>query len=307
MRQTDKGLTRRTAFGVMTAAAAMMPSQVKAQFDFSIGGFGTDDLRNIGKVLKGLNLGEEDEIRLGNDYFGAMVDISGGAYANRSVQSDMVRFAAPVFETSQRSAFAWEVVVLDDNSINAWAMPGGKVGVNKGLLRYVDNEHELAAVLAHEVGHVEKSHALEEMKKKSFVDGMSGVAQKTMVSTLEGDAAAAAGVGAAVVAMPLLRLVTQGYARGSEEEADQHIGAVFNQTGHDIQKGAQFYQTLLQTISKKSKGRSSLFAGHPDTKKRYDAVMALSGGGAGDAPGAEAFQAMKKPFPTRRHYLRSAG
>jgi len=307
MKQLDKHMSRRTAMGLMAAVGVLLPSTAHAQFDISIGGFGTDDLRNIGKMLKGLNLDEEDEIRLGNDYFGAMVDISGGAYANRSVQADMERFAAPLFETSERPAFSWEVVVLDDNSLNAWAMPGGKVGVNKGLLRYVDNEHELAAVLAHEVGHVEKSHALEEMKKKSFVDGMSGVAQKTMVSTLEGDAAAAAGVGSALVAMPLLRMVTQGYARGSEEEADQHIGTVFNRTGHDIQKGAQIYQTLLETIPKKSKGRTSLFAGHPDTKKRYEAVMSLSGGGSGVGAGADAFASMKKPFPTRQYYLRSKG
>ena len=123
-------------------------------------------------------------------------------------------------------------MIVDNNEINAWALPGGKVGINKGLLRYVDNEHELAAVVAHEVGHVELSHALSEMKKSSFADGFTGVAQKAMIMELENGAMAAAGLGA--LAGPLMRLISAGYSRDNEFEADAHIANVFDVTGHDL-------------------------------------------------------------------------
>ena len=48
----------------------------------------------------------------------------------------------------------WEVVVFEDDSLNAFALPGNKIGVNTGLVKFVDNQDQLAAVIGHEVGHV---------------------------------------------------------------------------------------------------------------------------------------------------------
>jgi predicted Zn-dependent protease len=288
-----------SSFGVSTSAEAL---------NLCVGAFCTDDVKNVGKMLKGLTLDEADEIRMGEENYGPIIDAFGGAYANSAVQSDMRRFALPLFAASARDAFSWEVVVIDNNEINAWALPGGKVGINKGLLRYVDNEHELAAVIAHEMGHVELSHALSEMKKSSFADGLTGVSQKALVSELENGRAAAAGVG--VLSGPLLRLVSAGYDRKSEFEADAHIAHVFDATGHDLGQGTGFYQTLLETVPKKSKGTTSLFAGHPESQKRLDALLEASEGrsaGVVSEDGAQSFASIKEPFPTRHHYLRNVG
>ena len=309
MSNLKRKITRRSALGVMGLSAVAVPTLAYGQVDFEFGPFSTRDVRNVGSMLKGLSLNESDEIRLGNDYFGHLVDAAGGAYANRAVQRDMDVFASSLFRTSTRTNFSWEVAVIDDDSINAWALPGGKVGVNKGLLRYVANEHELAAALAHEIGHVDKSHALSEMKKKSFASGLSGAASSGLVAELGGDMATAASFGASVLAGPLLNLVTSGYAKQSEKEADLYIGEVFAKTGHDVGKGAQFYQMLLDTVPKKSKGRTSLFGGHPDTKKRLKAVLEMAAGrtGMSSTPAAGAFSSLKGPFPTRYHYLRGSG
>jgi predicted Zn-dependent protease len=300
-------LSRRLALTGLVTTGFGLSSSAQA-FNLCVGPLCTDDVKNVGKMLSSVTLNETDEIRMGEEYYGPIIDAFGGAYANSAAQADARRFASPLFQTSSRTNFAWDIVVIDNNEINAWALPGGKVGINKGLLRYVDNEHELAAVVAHEVGHVELSHALKEMKKSSFADGLTGVTQKALLMELENGAAAAAGLGA--LAGPLMRLVSAGYSRDSEFEADAHIATVFDSTGHDLARGTGIYQTLLETVPKKSKGTTSLFAGHPETQKRLDALMEISEerpAGLDTEVGGQSFAGLKTPFPTRHHYLRNLG
>lgn len=63
----------------------------------------------------------------------------------------------------------WEVVVFDDDQINAFALPGGKIGVYTGLLNVAENQHQLAAVIGHEVGHVIAEHGNERMSQNTLV------------------------------------------------------------------------------------------------------------------------------------------
>ena len=58
---------------------------------------------------------------------------------------------------------AWEVVVFDSDQLNAFALPGKKIGVYSGLLKAARNEHQLAAVIGHEIGHVIANHGNERM------------------------------------------------------------------------------------------------------------------------------------------------
>ncbi|MCO7187096.1 MULTISPECIES: M48 family metallopeptidase [unclassified Pseudoalteromonas] len=63
----------------------------------------------------------------------------------------------------------WEVVVFQDPSANAFALPGGKIGVHTGLLKVAQNQHQLAAVMGHEVGHVIAEHANERVSQNSLL------------------------------------------------------------------------------------------------------------------------------------------
>lgn len=64
----------------------------------------------------------------------------------------------------------WEIVVFQDDSANAFALPGRKIGVNTGLLKVADNQHQLATVLGHEVAHVLSQHSNERVSQKFAVD-----------------------------------------------------------------------------------------------------------------------------------------
>ena len=65
---------------------------------------------------------------------------------------------------------SWEIVVFKDDSANAFALPGGKIGVNTGLLKVAENQHQLATVIGHEVAHVLAKHSNERVSQKFAVE-----------------------------------------------------------------------------------------------------------------------------------------
>lgn len=294
---------RAVASGAAGLAISTIAPRAVAQLKLDFGMIG-----DIGRMLKNINLDEQDEIELGDELFGVLIQTMGGVYRNSSAQASLKGIATRLFETSARPAFAWDAVIIDSNEVNAWALPGGKVAVNKGLLRYVDNEDELAAVIAHEMGHAELSHAAKEMKKKAFYSGLSSAAQAAAVAATDREQRIGAGAGMKSIALPMMRLVASGYARDLETEADSFIVSAFQKTGYNLLRGAGFYRTLLDIIPKKSKGTTSLFAGHPETEARLEALE--TAGASAPTPHEmfnPDFYTLKETFPTRTIYKRGQG
>jgi predicted Zn-dependent protease len=78
----------------------------------------------------------------------------------------------------------WEVVVFDDDQVNAFALPGGKIGVYTGLLKVAKNQHQVAAVVGHEIGHVIAKHSNERMSNSALI-GMGQQAVGQVLATNE--------------------------------------------------------------------------------------------------------------------------
>ncbi|MBI2585290.1 MAG: M48 family metalloprotease [Rhodospirillales bacterium] len=305
---------RRVVAGLAGAAAAAVAAPALAQFSFSFGGGGDKsstpmiDLNKIFDMFGAVTLGEKDEILLGNQLYGKLIDRNGGAYANRRVQSATQRFAEDLLKTTKRPNLPWEITVVDDNTINAWALPGGKIAVNKGLLRYAADEAELAAVISHEVGHAELAHGLGMMKTERFSAGFSEVAKGALAAALKDSG----GLDNNLVGMMsgvVMGMVQTGYSREYEDEADRHILNVFEQTGHDPAKAANFFKTLLQVTPPNTEGTTSLFSTHPGTRERIDKIETAARGKASPAaaPHAQEFAAIKHTFPTRSRFRRDGG
>ena len=111
---------------------------------------------------------------------------------------------------------SWEVVLFKDDSPNAFALPGGKIGVHTGLLKVAQNQHQLATVLGHEVAHVLAKHSNERVSQQMAVSSglqlIGAVAQPT--TALGQQMMGLLGVGAQYgILMP--------YGRIQESEADQ--------------------------------------------------------------------------------------
>jgi predicted Zn-dependent protease len=300
-------LTRRTLLG---GAAVLAATPAWAQFSLPFGSRGGVDVGRIlsGTVdlLQGMSLGEADEIRMGNAYFGNFVDRSGGPYRNRAAQAAISQFADPIIRTSRRPQLPWEFVLLDDDTVNAWALPGGKLGINKGLVRYCDDAAELAAVIAHEVGHAELSHALSQMKNEAFSKGLTQVGRELIQSRVSGAGGALTQAVLDALQDPIYNMITSGYSQSSELEADLHVLKVFDVAGYDPGKASRFYHTLLQLIPPDAPGTTSLFATHPGTRERIAKLEQAARRQKAPAfpAAARGWAELKSVFPTRRVYRR---
>lgn len=92
--------------------------------------------------------------------------------AKEPVQNNYVHCVADkIVSQVPRETFAgeWEVVVFEDEQINAFALPGGKIGIYTGILKVAENQHQLAAIIGHEVGHVIAEHGNERMSQSTLV------------------------------------------------------------------------------------------------------------------------------------------
>jgi len=289
-------LTRRFAFcGLFCACATPATAQISI------------DLNKLARTAKAATIGEKDELAMGAQLYGPSIDAMGGAYANRAVQAAVRRVAEPLLRTSARTAFGWEVTVIDANEVNAWALPGGKIGINKGLLRYVDNEDELAAVIAHEMGHAEFSHAIKEMRSKALTGMALDTAGQAATARADADSRQVVGLGLQGVNFAVLSLAASGYSRDNEREADRNIATVFGKTGHSVAVGAGFYRTLLEIVPPQTRGRTSLFAGHPQTRERIAELTAGTPAAPPQPRKGPAFTEIKQTFPTRKVYRRNGG
>lgn len=263
-----------------------------------------------GSIFEGLSMGEKDELAMAQGLYPRLIDQSGGAYPNSRVQRAIRDIAEPLFATSARTAFDWEVVVLDDDTPNAWAMPGGKLAVNKGLLRYVNSETELAAVLAHEVGHSEMSHSLAAMRQAKFTQGMTTVGREIISSQINDGGVAGMMTEEALNALqgPMLALISSGYSRSAEREADAHILKVFASSGHDPHQASGLFRTLLDVIPESDGGTTSLFSTHPGTRERIAAIEAEAAPlpAPTKEPTSRGWATLKETFPTRHHFRRTS-
>ena len=258
-------------------------------------------------VIASMKLTEADEIAMGDGYYEPFIDQSGGRYNSRRAQEALRSFAEPVIGTSKRSGLKWDIVLIDNETVNAWALPGGKIGVHKGLIRYCKTPEELAAVISHEHGHAELSHGIAQIKNKKFVQGMGGIAKQQIVEKVGRSKAGGVGAfftGEVLTAFegPVYEMVTSGYSQDLEYAADGHIVGVFHNLGYDTGHATDFYDTMLKLVPPNTKATTSLYATHPGTKDR---IKRLQKAIAADktpmaAPGAHpGWVELKQSFPTR--------
>lgn len=135
----------------------------------------------------------------------------------------------------------WEVVVFEDESLNAFALPGGKIGVHTGLLNLVDNQDQLAVVIGHEVGHVMARHSNERLSQQAGTNlGISLIqAIATPQSALGQTAVGLLGIGAQYgVIMPFSRL--------HESEADTVGLDLMAKAGFNPAESIRLWQKMAQ-------------------------------------------------------------
>jgi len=136
----------------------------------------------------------------------------------------------------------WEVVVFDSAQVNAFALPGGKIGVYTGILQVTENQHQLAAIIGHEVGHVVEHHSNERLSANKISTVGMAVAAIALGSTdVDNKDLWVAGLGIGIqygVIMP--------YSRSHESEADIIGQDLMAQSGFDPQASVQLWQNMAK-------------------------------------------------------------
>jgi predicted Zn-dependent protease len=245
-------------------------------------------------------VGQEQEIAIGNQQYAPARQMQGGDYlADPEATAYVNRVGQKLAAVSDRP-LPYEFKVLNNSTPNAWALPGGKIVVNRGLLLELHNEAELAAVLSHEIVHAAARHGAKSMEKGML---MQGALLATTLATSGNDYAPLAVGGAQMAAS----LITQKYSREAELEADFYGMHYMSRAGYDPQSAV----SLQQTFVKLSEGRdanwlSGLFASHPPSQERVEAnrktAQTLPPGDLGAQRYAEQTRHLRQTAPAYKSY-----
>ena len=163
--------------------------------------------------------------------------------------------------------YSWEFNLVQDNQVNAWCMPGGKIVVYEGLLPVTQDEASLAIVMGHEIAHAVARHSAERLsnayKEQYGAAALSALLQGAGVSSgWQQLASLAHQYGGA--------LFTSGFSRKQESEAD-HIGLIFAaMAGYNPEVAVNFWQRMSSATGG---GSNSLFSDHPSDATRIQQIQ----------------------------------
>jgi predicted Zn-dependent protease len=203
-----------------------------------------------------------DEIAIGTSQYAPSRQMQGGDYV---LDRELTRYVSDVgnrlANVSDRN-LPYEFSIINSSVPNAWALPGGKIAVNRGLLLELDSEAELAAVLGHEIVHAAARHGALAMQRDLLLQGAVLAAS---VATRRGDYSGVA-VGAASVGA---QLINQRNSREAELESDEYGMLYMSRAGYDPAAAVDLQETFVRLSGSRDAGRlAGLFASHPPSTER---------------------------------------
>jgi predicted Zn-dependent protease len=158
--------------------------------------------------------------------------------------------------------------VVNSDVVNAFALPGGYVYVNRGLIERADNLSELAGVLAHEIGHVAERHGVEQLQRAQNANlGLSVLYGVLLGRNPSGVEQAGIQVGGSAV--------FAGYGRDAEREADAVGVGYMVRAGYNPAGMATFFQELLEIQQRPPSRVEQWFSTHPTTQERVNNTRAI--------------------------------
>jgi predicted Zn-dependent protease len=206
---------------------------------------------------------ESQEIEMGKQS-AQQVAQSIGYYNDPGVQAYVSQIGLKMAKASERPNLPWEFHVVNDASVNAFALPGGFIFVTRGLMTAINDEAELATVVGHEIGHVTNRHSVQQISKAEVAQLGLGLG-----SILSSDVARVAGV-----ASQGLQILFLKYSRDAENQADQAGFRYALGQNYDVREMANVFQTL-ERVSQTSGGGKlpEWLSTHPDPGTRIQATQ----------------------------------
>ena len=213
----------------------------------------------------------EEEIALGEGITSAFLGAA-PLHSDQNLQRYVNRVGRWVALHAERPDLPWTFGVIDTQTINAFALPGGTVVVSLGLLKRLNNESELAGVLAHEIAHVVKKHQIQAIQSAASTDFWTGIGQEVASERI---GRSGGGVLANTVKQKLLETgvdfvksgaILRPLDRSMEYEADRMGIVIAARSGYDPFGLVAVLQMLAQ--AKGDGDEASIFATHPASGER---------------------------------------
>jgi beta-barrel assembly-enhancing protease len=248
-------------------------------------------------------IGEERQIQMGEQNYQPMRQSQGGEYDIDPELTEYVQGVGQKLAAVSDRDLPYEFVVLNNSVPNAWALPGGKIAINRGLLTALDSEAELAAVLGHEIVHAAAGHSANQIERGMLLQGL---VLGTAVATSDSDYGRLAVLGANVGA----QLVNLRYGREAELESDYYGMQYMAEAGYDPQGAVNLQKTFVELAEEQNTDRSwlaGLFSSHPPSEERVQANIRTAaslppGGTMGEDPFQKAMAETMEVLPAYKAY-----
>ena len=220
-------------------------------------------------------MSENKEISIGKEEHAKILEKM-PIYENESLQTYVDKVGQKVAATSDRPDLTYLFTIIDSPDINAFALPGGYIYINRGLIGFLNSEAELAAVLAHEIGHVTARHAV---RQKAAAAGAKVASVVTAIAARSNTVGEVTSIyGAAAIS---------GYGREMELEADGFGAKYLFNAGYDpkamievigvLKNHERFSRFRAKEAGKKAKSYHGVFSTHPSNDARLQEVIAKAG------------------------------
>ena len=211
---------------------------------------------------------EDTEIQIDRQYSPLQFSTDYGEVQDSRLNRYVSQVGNKMAASSHRPHMPYSFRVVNATYVNAYAFPGGSIAVTRGIMLSLDNEAELAALLGHELGHVNARHAAEQMSKGQLSQALVGG-----ISVLAGTQSAALGDLAGQLGQISAGALLASYSRDNEREADALGMQYMVGAGY----GSEGFIGLMEILNSMSKHKSTtvdlLFATHPMSQERYDTAV----------------------------------
>ena len=218
-------------------------------------------------VMAGCAISTQQEVALGAEY-AAQVDSELPIIHDAALQRYIDVLGDSIAHVTSRADLDWHFAIVNTDVVNAFALPGGFVYVNRGIVENADRMDELAGVMAHEIGHVVKRHSVKQMQQAQGANvGVSLVCILTHVCE--------SGLGQTAINAGGTLLFAK-FSREDEQQADEEGFSYLVKAGISPQGMVSFFQKLLE-MEQKSGGSSvpGWFSDHPLTQDRIADIQNL--------------------------------
>jgi predicted Zn-dependent protease len=218
--------------------------------------------------------------------------MASGVHNDLELQEYVQRVGEKLAKASDRPELDWKFTIIDTDDVNAFATMGGYVYISRGILPYMQNEAELAAVLGHEIGHITAKH-LQSRQRKSTVSNIASAAT-AIFTGMPALAELTNMAGSAIIS---------GYGRDAELEADGIGARLLAKTGYDPNAMIEVISTLkdqdtfererARLENRKPRLYHGVFSSHPDNDTRLRQAVTTAGhvesSATGDTSNREGF------------------